>query len=305
LEFDEHIYPITLLDQLKPHVKGTPTLSKSVPKFLFVCGKQREKPSETTNRDTVRDYFARIAPNVRVLLAEDLWKGMGVDLLTFEHFMASVSDLIVLFLESRGTAAELGAFASVDSLVKKLLVFNDKGHLNSESFISYGPLRKIDTEGERVIYGSMKTPFGSPLFQDRLDRLANQRKMIRPSSAEQVPFDSYCVELLDLVGMFGPIPWRDVISLFKYLKGLDSFDVSYGEPRKTVNAAYALRFLRFSGLLQEKKSYLMLDTSLVQRNLCLFDFSDTRLAYFRAKFLARKYKYIGLSNLPRLGVQSA
>lgn len=83
-----------------------------------------------------------------MLVAEELNaffpKGHYRDILTFEAHIAQISELILLFSESFGSAAELGAFSMVKDIAHRLLVVIDDEHYNANSFISLGPIRALE-----------------------------------------------------------------------------------------------------------------------------------------------------------------
>ena len=85
--------------------------------------------------------------NYNSILAEELEaffpNGDYKDFLSLESDIAQISTLILLFSESFGSAAELGAFAMVDEITRKLLVVIDDKRYNENSFIKLGPLRAI------------------------------------------------------------------------------------------------------------------------------------------------------------------
>jgi hypothetical protein len=68
------------------------------------------------------------------------------DLLTFESDIAQTSSLIVIALECPGAIAELGSFSVNTHLNKKLIVFLNTEHYDSNSFIKLGPLRQLPEE---------------------------------------------------------------------------------------------------------------------------------------------------------------
>jgi hypothetical protein len=76
---------------------------------------------------------------------EQLKGGISVDQdhLTIEVENAKKSDLIVMFLGSIGTVAELVAFVTSKEIRRKILVFNDAKYQNTESFLTLGPLRLL------------------------------------------------------------------------------------------------------------------------------------------------------------------
>ncbi|ALV28448.1 hypothetical protein APZ00_16385 [Pannonibacter phragmitetus] len=90
-----------------------------------------------------------------MLLAEQLNaffpKGNYQDILTFEAHIAQISELIVLFSESFGSAAELGAFSMVPDIAHRLLVVIDDAHYNANSFISLGPIRALENAFEASV----------------------------------------------------------------------------------------------------------------------------------------------------------
>lgn len=108
----------------------------------------------------LRDAFLRIVrlsvPSYTVILAEDakpLVADAGYDnLLLFESDIAQVVGQILLFVESPGSLAELGAFAALDAVSPRLLVVLDEYYYNQSSFVKQGPLRYLEIkQGEESI----------------------------------------------------------------------------------------------------------------------------------------------------------
>jgi len=121
--------------------------------LLFLCGGQiriEENPAPS-----LRDAFARFAmeppfSKYNVLIAEDLNaffpSGAYRDLLLFESDIAQISELILVFSESYGSAAELGAFCMVTEISQRLLVVIDSENYNEKSFVALGPLRFLQNQ---------------------------------------------------------------------------------------------------------------------------------------------------------------
>ena len=82
------------------------------------------------------------------ILAEDLNaffpQGEYKDILKFETDIAQICDLIVLFSESYGSAAELGAFSMIPEIALRLLVVMDDLNYKNLSFITLGPVRSLE-----------------------------------------------------------------------------------------------------------------------------------------------------------------
>lgn len=120
------------------------------PKLIFLCG---GLTAESGDYRSVRDFFYRYlkdnAPHIaaRIRLAETVndWFDEGIfsDLLELELYLADSSDLTILFVESPGSIAELGAFAVLEALRNRTLAVLNTKHPPSKSFIADGPVRRI------------------------------------------------------------------------------------------------------------------------------------------------------------------
>lgn len=124
----------------------------NTPHLIFLCGGVTKR-FESSPLLSARHFFyhfvkknaADILPRIR--LAEEIneWfdEDTFADLLELEAHLADSSDLIVLFVESPGSIAELGAFASNELLRSRTLAIMNSKYDDSRSFISDGPVRRI------------------------------------------------------------------------------------------------------------------------------------------------------------------
>jgi hypothetical protein len=125
---------------------------------VFLCGGAIDR--SLAKPEMLRDAFLRIAPvsapTYEIMLAEDA-KPLTAEarydnLLSFESDIAQVVGQILLFVESPGSLAELGAFAALKTISPRLLVVVDEFHYNQTSFVKQGPLRYLEIEeGEESI----------------------------------------------------------------------------------------------------------------------------------------------------------
>lgn len=112
---------------------------------VFLCG------ADLTNAETARSKMAKLFseyPRYELLYPEDLFDdllaGPGQhSLLKLENILADSVDAIVLFPESPGSFAEIGAFSINENLAKKMVVLSNKKYEKKKSFINYGPYRLI------------------------------------------------------------------------------------------------------------------------------------------------------------------
>jgi hypothetical protein len=111
---------------------------------VFLCGSGASDPSSM--RAQIDREISQIG-KVQVIFPEWLFATLlgqpGFDLLTLESELAASVDLIVLPLEGPGTFAELGAFASFESLRGKMLILNRAAFRHARSFITLGPVKLI------------------------------------------------------------------------------------------------------------------------------------------------------------------
>lgn len=161
---DWNLYPYELLLELKnAHRKRNLELTKEkLPKFVFLCGKDISI-DDGGNRKLISELYSKNRRDIISVYSERLFTIFDlnmVDLLSFEELLAELSDGIILFVESYGTACELGAFAMRDELLDKLLVINGREHIGKNTFINDGPIKKVQhRDMSRVIFCRYASPF--------------------------------------------------------------------------------------------------------------------------------------------------
>jgi len=126
---------------------------QSASDIIFLCGGQRSDISDPTPL-SLRDAFLKILDNPilhrrDLVQAEDITDNISFfnkyeDILEFETDIAQIVELIILFCESEGSLAELGAFAMIEEIASRLFVVVREKHWNKYSFIKLGPLRRIE-----------------------------------------------------------------------------------------------------------------------------------------------------------------
>ena len=133
---------------------------QQTPSLIFLCGGKTAKGGA---HKSARDYFnrrlKREKPTIaaRVTLAEEVTEWFQrdeafPDLLELENYVAYLADITVLFVESPGSIAELGAFANSDDIRPKTLAVLNNAHESKGSFISDGPIRKLSNESKDHVH---------------------------------------------------------------------------------------------------------------------------------------------------------
>lgn len=127
---------------------------------IFLCGGPTSNISEGIPR-SLRDAFLKIVDygplkGRDVIQAEDVTAEFRFfdyydNILDFEAHLAQIVELIILFCESEGSLAELGAFALIDDIAERLFVVVRRKHWNKDSFVRLGPLRRLERKFDRSL----------------------------------------------------------------------------------------------------------------------------------------------------------
>ncbi len=143
----------------------------SFPEFIAIFGgaislqKKRKKPK--SKRDAFYWWILEHRKELKelLLLPENYndWSDFAIysDLLLFEKDLGHLTSAVLVFLESPGSIAELGAFSQIDSLSERLIVVVADEHHPKRSFISLGPIRSI-TETQKHQNGICVIPNVKP-----------------------------------------------------------------------------------------------------------------------------------------------
>ncbi len=151
-----HLFEKSLLEQFKESLDLSNFRIINFPSLIFFCGGSIPKPEEEkaglyySLRHFVKNFIKIHNSEMfkKIVLAEEIkdWyrDGHYKDLLTFERDLAGLAAVIVIFVESPGSIAELASFAYNDQINNKLLVFLNSCHYGGESFIYLGPITYLE-----------------------------------------------------------------------------------------------------------------------------------------------------------------
>ena len=118
---------------------------------FLICGGPREIDLSKTP-PSFREAYLRICHRKPLdrhnsIVAEDLITLFDIanyrDILHFEADIAEICSLVLVFSESYGSSAELGAFALSPSIREKILTVIAHRYYNERSFIRFGPILAI------------------------------------------------------------------------------------------------------------------------------------------------------------------
>lgn len=126
--------------------------------FIFLCGGVISSDSTEKRAISLRDFLYRVKRfqsriKGNVILAEratQLYRETHYsDLISFEEDIARIASLVLVIPESPGSLAELGAFATDDTIRYALRVIMQDKYENDESFIRRGPIERLIVKHDR------------------------------------------------------------------------------------------------------------------------------------------------------------
>ena len=147
--------------------------------------------------------------------------------MSLEKDFAGYSDCIIVIVESAGAIAELGAFAMEDKVARVVLAINSSTDLDPESFISLGPIRKLDRISifKPVLHTNLEHILDvAKGIEERLENEIQRsyRKRIDLSSFSKLykcPPKYRLLFLYDCISMLCPLSLRELIGFLRSLYG--------------------------------------------------------------------------------------
>ena len=304
---NNNIYTNSFVEMLRNHFDDGNFKYVSYPKLIFLCGKAKDSDYPLSNRGKLERYLLNNSKDLRIVLSELIWQDSfseNIDLLTFEEFLAEVCDDTILFVESYGSACELGTFAYAEKLFgKKLTLFLDNQFKDAKSFIRTGPTEKAKVDGANVVFSSIldKSDTLTPEIQSVADIIVREAKFkqlpknLKRTNKERdkIRLNIFVVELLELLHFVQPITSIDLLELYKMVKGFPSIQFKKTDGKEFHNRieySYIIRLLLQLELIKEKDGLLYVKEDEKIQNL-MFDLNQRTRNKERNRLLCRKLKY--------------
>ncbi len=231
-----HSRQCTILSPLKKALNLGFTLLERDSSLVFLCGANKSPTNPEPVRDIILQYAKRRWNQFLFFRAEEVFNATPLkgseDLLTLEDRLGDYSDCIIIVCESESAFAELGAFALRDNLAKNVLVINDNLFRSSQSFITLGPISRIDHISifKPTVYADFRAILRSANeIENRLKRIQRfRRRKIKLSTKEAFQNADAKIRLLllaDIIHLLSPVKKGEVISFLKFVYGGDYYDV--------------------------------------------------------------------------------
>lgn len=222
--------------------------SKSNKTAIFLCG------ADINDRSKARSKLASLLAGKKRFeifypedIFDDLLVGKSHSLLTLESILADSVDAIVIFPESPGSFAEIGAFSNDERLRNKLVCFANKKFQKQKSFINYGPLRLVKASRSGTVvninYDDFDSADKAEVIYDSLADALGKIKRLNPTRRnignilEAENFLLPCVYLVDNLGN---------VSMYKILEAITKLDEKFCEiaTKSALGRLLAKRFIK-------------------------------------------------------------
>lgn len=144
------------------------------------------------------------------------------NLVDFEKDVGCLSSGILLFLESPGALAELGAFCTDNILCERLLVVLEQKHYDADSFVKWGPVQRIEDAYSEEAICVVSTTINPKEFeaevagvgkalQDKVKPLSDTKQFNANETRDQF------LLIADLIELFGALTEIELGILLKFM----------------------------------------------------------------------------------------
>lgn len=291
---------VKLIDLLKEKLRKKTISSKenislSAPRFIFVCGKEIVSGEETIRShtiDTLRKYKVKNSygtenESTLCIISEYLYvQDLSEDIFSFEKMLAELSDRIIIIAESPGTFCELGAFVMDEQCREKTTVINEDNDAYQNSFITKGPIKKLEAQSENsiILHNGLERIRNSHEYNYKIKQIAQDDLIIHiNNNSKEIELKSLIYELANIIELFQPLEYFEIETLYKKIKGFSSYMIKNTAGHKIRNIKQVLALMEKMGIVNRIQGYYIINHNISCYNV-LFkisrkEFNDFRIAY--------------------------
>ena len=304
---------LDLIEELSGKLRRKSIEEKTIPRFVFVCGEQiLDDEGKLIDKDILEEknnirYFImksfskqkhkgeydKESYPVQCVISEYLYsENSWVDILTFEEVLAEISEYIIIITESPGTYCELGAFALNDSFANKTIVINEDNLEYKNSFITKGPIRKIETQHEEniILYNGKANLKSSLQLNDLITKISTKQVKYTPNlDPEKLGLKNLIYELLNIIELFQPISAYEIEVLYKKIKKISNYTIYNRDKHKIRSFKLVIELMKKMKLIKNINGFYHLNEGITCHN-AMFAINRKYLNAFRTKYLCRVYK---------------
>ncbi len=304
---------VELIEELKKEIRTRSIEDSTIPRFIFICGEQ----ILDDDGNLINKNILEAKNNIRYLIMKNfsLYKNCGeykkesrpaqcivseylytdnkaIDILTFEEVLAEISEYIIIISESPGTYCELGAFALNDIFANKTIVINEDNPKYKKSFITKGPIQKIERQHEEnvILYSSKETLKNSIELKDMITKIASRKVKYTPNLKEQkINLKNLILELLNLTELFEPVTAYELELLYKEIRQIKNYTIWNKNKHKISSFRLVIQLMSDMKIIKYKDGYYRINKDITCYNT-MFTINRKYLNTFRTRYLCRVYK---------------
>lgn len=304
---------LALITELKKEIRTRGIEDKGLPRFIFICGEQilddsGKLISEETleNQNNVRYFimknfgkhiytgeYGKESHPAQCVISEYLYStDKAIDILTFEEVLAEISEYIIIITESPGTFCELGAFALHDSFVDKVIVINEDNPKFKSSFISLGPIKKIENQNEKnvILYSSKYALKSSLELNDMIKQIATKEVRFTPNlDSQAINLKNLIYELLNLTELFEPVTPYELEVLYKQIRDITNYTIANKDKHKIFSFKRVINLMIEMKIISYSNGYCRVNKDVTCANT-MFTMNRKKFDDFRTRYLCRVYK---------------
>lgn len=304
---------LALITELKKEIRTRGIEDKGLPRFIFICGEQMlddsgKLISEETleNQNNVRYFimknfgkhiytgeYGKESHPAQCVISEYLYStDKAIDILTFEEVLAEISEYIIIITESPGTFCELGAFALHDSFVDKVIVINEDNPKFKSSFISLGPIKKIENQNEKnvILYSSKYALKSSLELNDMIKQIATKEVRFTPNlDSQAINLKNLIYELLNLTELFEPVTPYELEVLYKQIRDITNYTIANKDKHKIFSFKRVINLMIEMKIISYSNGYCRVNKDVTCANT-MFTMNRKKFNDFRTRYLCRVYK---------------
>lgn len=300
-----------IINELKGNKRKNWSKDIVAPKFIFLCGKQ------ILNGNNKVEY-EEDGKNIRFYIMKELQKKLNKcryddsrykyisilseklysfktrnDILTFEELLATISDCIILIVESPGTFCELGAFIMDNRFLKNTIVVNEYKEEYKNSFITLGPIEKVKYEDSNKLvmhYGYENIIQNDDFITSILDAMSTIKAKMPFNKSKNLKLKSLINELANLIEIFEPITKTELMGIYKKIYNIEHYEIVDSRKFNIKNIGDTLELMIKMNIVRNQKGYYSLNKDYSFYNYS-FNITDVKFNQLRAEYLSRIYKY--------------
>ena len=187
---------------------------------------------------------------------------------------------------------ELGAFVMDEDCRRKTMVINEDNADYENSFITKGPIKKLESLNESSIirHNGLERIKNSHEYNFKVQEIAKAPLTIAINdNAGAVELKSLIYELANIVELFQPVEYFEIETLYKRLKDFEGYTIKNTADHKIRSIRQVLSLMEKMDMLLRQDGYYILNKNISCYNV-MFRISRKEFNDFRIMYLNRLNK---------------